>query len=57
MTTPSDAGRAGERESWARCTGTLFGRCNDGRMQPWLGTDGHSGCDRFYTCDRCGMTS
>ena len=45
------------RASWARCTMTLFGRCNDGRMEPWWGSDGHSGRERFYTCDRCGRTS
>lgn len=46
-----------ERTTWARCTMTLFQRCNDGRMRPWWGTDGHSGREKFYTCDRCGRTS
>ncbi len=44
-----------ERDTWALCTKALFGRCS-GRMQPWWGSDGHSGRERFYTCDRCGVT-
>lgn len=43
-----------ERESWSHCIGVIFGSCNDGRMQPWRGTDGHDGMETFYTCDRCG---
>lgn len=49
MMTESDA----ERETWSRCLGSWFGTCS-GRMRPWWGTDGHSGRERFYTCDRCG---
>lgn len=45
-----------EREKWSRCTNALLGRCPDGRMQPWRGTDGHNGIEMFYTCDRCGRT-
>lgn len=48
---------AGAREGWALCTGTLFGACRDGRMEPWRGSDGHNGTEWFYTCDRCGRTS
>jgi hypothetical protein len=45
------------RLDWARCTKTMFNRCNDGRMEPWRGGDGHGGSEWFYTCDRCGITS
>lgn len=52
-----DAEKDAGREKWSRCTMTLFGRCNDGRMRPWRGGDGHGGSETFYTCDRCGRTS
>lgn len=48
----SDDAKESRRSTWPKCV-----RCHNGRMEPWRGTDGHSGSEWFYTCDRCGRTA